>query len=109
MYYTNAISLHFWSIGYLVSKFVSTGWDEYLAGTCKILMSIVRKCYILENLSDFGLYQARPLRPLSTFGSVLETKKYRISKLSNIVSYQMANKNTAICYVKKPERFYPIF
>ena len=36
----------------LVSKFVSTGWDEYLAGTGKILMSIIRKCYILENWYD---------------------------------------------------------
>ena len=40
----------------LVSKFVSTGWDEYLAGTGKILMSIIRKCYILENWYDQAIW-----------------------------------------------------
>ena len=34
---------------YLISKIVSTGWVEYLAGNNKILLSIVTKHNILEN------------------------------------------------------------
>ena len=53
--------------------------------------------------------QARTLRALSTFGISFKNKKYWISKLSKLDSYQMVNKNTAICFVKKPNCVHAYF